>query len=186
MNNQSGVIMNSKEILPAGTSRRFTFKMLPWLCLWLVVVEVLFISIGIMSIGKRGMWGGITVSIIGCSILGFMGWFTIRGYSDIVINDQTISRVVYGKIWQQFRWDEIERVVIRRTIDPNSNRGKTIRGFALYKRKLPGRLMAPWAILLGEEGKHAAELIALLNLYIAKHGIKIVSLIDGEKVVDHL
>ena len=179
--------MNSKEILTrAGTSQRFTFKMLPWLCLWLVTIETMIVLLAVAVFMREPGSGALIYLGVIAAVLGFLGWLTIRGNSDIVINDQTISRVVYGKIWQQFRWDEMDRVVIRKTIDPDSNRGKTIRVFALYKRKRDGQFLSPWGIIIVEKGNNVVELIALLNLYIQKHGIKIVSLIDGEKIVDHL
>lgn len=161
---------------------RFKFKVLPWACFWLATMEIFGLVMGIIWIRQDGVLGGLMFSTVWCLILGLFGGIVIQGASDIIVDDQRISRSLFGWIWQAFQWDSIGKVVIRRVMDPYSNRKRTIRAFAIYRRSLNGNILSRWwGMSFLERGEHMQELIRLLNRYIAAHNIKIESESNGIK-----
>ena len=161
----------------SGLPARFKFRELPWICLWLAIIEILCLTMGVIWMRREGVLGGLMFSAISCSVAGFFGIITIRGTSDVVVDDQGISRTFFGMTWQSFQWDSVERLVVRRVMDPSSNFGKTIRAFVLYQKNRRRRLLSGMSFL--ENAEKMPDLIRFLNHYIARHKIQIESDING-------
>jgi hypothetical protein len=97
----------------------------------------------------------------------------ITGSSDIIIDEQGISRRLFGKVWRTIHWDNIEIIKTFHVV-AQGFRPKSVRAFTIY----PTGVLFGWSYLSGgigfsENFMNMERLIGLINLYAAKHNIKI-------------
>jgi|SRR5271157_1591670 len=101
--------------------------------------------------------------------------------SNIVVDDQGISRTLFGWTWQTMRWDNVRFIRVVPTYDPALR--KKVRTISLYPRTKPKVRLLPWtAMWFTDQAIDAGRLIAMINHYTALHRIKIESIDSGEKV----
>lgn len=161
----------------------FKFKWLIWSCLWSAAIESLCIWSGIDAVAQGRALQAIMLAGGYCLVIGFVGGILILGFSDIVIDNENISRSFFGIILQAKSWSSIEKLVVRHIVYQDLNRRKLIRGFTFRGRK-SGGVMPNWVGLdFIEKAEHMNDLLNLLNYYIAKHGITIESVNKEVKTV---
>ena len=111
----------------------------------------------------------------------------IVGSSDIIIDDQGISRRLFGKVWRTIHWDNI-KIIKTFHVVAQGFRPKSVRAFTIYPTIAP----IGWSYLSGSIGftesfANVEQLIELINHYVSKHNIKIeVKVNDMKTPATHL
>lgn len=109
------------------------------------------------------------VNLINSVVFGI----AIAGQSDIVIDDQGISRRFFGKKWQTIRWDNVQ-VIKTFPVGARGFPTKIIRAFTICPTVQPlGISYRSGKIGLTDGFENMEQLIELLNHYVSKYEIKI-------------
>ena len=131
-----------------------------------------------------GLGWGLFFTFLAMFLLLLTG-ITIAGQSDIIIDDQGISRRLFWITWRSIRWDNIQ-VIKTFHVVAQGFRPKSVRAFAIYPSvKLPGKLTLPGSgsIAFTEGFENIGQLIELINYYATKYEIKIEIQANGIKTI---
>ena len=105
----------------------------------------------------------------------------IAGSSDIIIDENGISRRIFGKVWRTIQWGNIKIVKTFHVIALGF-RSKRIRAFVVCPSSVPsGWSYLSSRITFTENFVNVEQLIELINHYISKHNIKIEVQTNGVK-----
>lgn len=105
----------------------------------------------------------------------------IAAQSDILIDDQGISRRLLGKTWRTIQWSDI-KVIWTFPVTAKGFQSKAGKGFAIYTSVKPiGISYLSGGIGFTDGFENMDQLIELINHYVSKHGIKIEIQANGVK-----
>lgn len=149
----------------------FRFKGMRVLCALLTAVVGLWLALSFIWIEREGFWSGVVFLTVGLLLFGVLGIMTLLGVSDIIIDNDGISRRLFGVEWQAVRWDCVQRIRIFRI--PNFARGGTFRAFKIYSFDSPSGTRRPKTISFNEQSTDVDSLLRMINKFVAIHGIKV-------------
>jgi hypothetical protein len=99
------------------------------------------------------------------------GAVLLFGRSDVVTDDQGISRRLFGWTWQTVLWTNIRLIT---AFPVTGGYGYTARAFNIFPSVRPKvRLMPSGKMMFTDKMSDASRLVELLNHYASIHGIKI-------------
>lgn len=125
-----------------------------------------------------GLGFGMFLMLLCLFILVLTG-ITILGQSNIVIDDQSISRSVFGKTWRTMRWDNV-LIISTFPIVQQGFRPRTVRGFSICPSVKPiGKSYLSGKIGFTDGFENMDQLIELINHYASIHGIKLENQANG-------
>lgn len=157
---------------------KFTFKALKWYSLWMLTVYPALIVMAIALWFSKGShyFGNVLLSLsfdFMCLMLGIIGVSFIFSHSNIIINNQGISRSLLGKTFQTIRWDNIKIIKTFFLVDPN-NRMKLARVIIIYPVIRQSSDLFPFnRMRFGGNAENKSKFIELLNFYISKYNIQV-------------
>lgn len=155
-------------VFKSPTSIWFTF------CLLLVVfVGAMYASF--MLVTQGNVYKGVAVLVCAICIVIISVLISFGQQSDIVIDEQSISRKVFGKTWQRIQWSDVRD--IHSGLTPRFSRApvKCCWIYPTIESQSKCRFIA-----FCFERNDIDALLDLINLYISKNDIKIISSIPGE------
>jgi hypothetical protein len=155
----------------SGASSAFSFAGQFLVMLWMCVVLCIVGLLGFTWIRQAGVAGGITFLVVSISFVLLIGFLLLAGRSDVLVDDQGISRRLFGWTWQTIQWGNV-RLITAFPVFGGS--GYTPRAFNIYPSVRPKvRVMPSGKMSFTDKMSDAPRLIKLLNQYASSHGIKI-------------
>ena len=163
--------MNSQNINAINNPAIFKFEGQYLVILWFFIVICILGFLGVAII-KRGVgFGGGMFLLISVSFILFITGLLLTGRSDVVVDDQGISRCLLGKTWQTIRWENARLIT---AFPVSGGRSYMARGFNIYPIVKPQfSLMPSGKMVFNDKVGDAPKLVELLNYYSSKHGIRI-------------
>jgi len=165
--------MNGATAQRKGSPRVFRFKSFIVVFVGLIAVLSFWVVLSVAWMSREGFWGGVAFLLVGILLFGVLGTMTTLGMSDIVIDEERISRRIFGAEWQSLRWDNVDRIAIFQI--PDFGRLRRIRAFKIYPRD--GHIAR--RIAFNEQSGDITDLIELINELAARFSIKIEAEVDG-------
>lgn len=152
------------------------------------ILSVVFIWFTYDTIMRHENIGTIMIAGTLAFILLVITIVSIFGSSDIIINDESISRRLFGKTWQTIRWDNVGYI---QRFPLSNGYGGTFDVYSIHPKTKPESVFRPTGRLhFNKTGLNDSDkLIGLLNRYIQEHGIRVEvrEKIGGKKeLVTHL
>jgi len=135
-------------------------------------MAVLFMAIGVTAgvllTNNLGATLGVICYWIGWCLVGVLVVNAVLQDSDVVIDQNGISRTLFGRTWKSVEWTEVERVHVRSLWSLDLTKKVNVICFDRTSEAQPKHLRARrFAFSDAVEG--AAELVQVLNSYISKH-----------------
>ena len=156
---------------------------------FLAGAAALGVTIAVVSV-RRGQFTPALAMFLLAYALVFGAFFFVAGIlwsSDIALDEQRISRVLFGHCWQAIPWGQVALVRVVWLRDPQYQR--RVRAFYVHRS---GDLRS-WGwpgqgrIFFRETVENAQDLLEQLNHYIRLHRIPVESVQDGVKTAsDHV
>ncbi len=166
----------------------FKFEGQGYLLIAVSLISGLFLFLGFaIETGRNGPASSGELIVIGGFLLFFfMGILILRQQSAIVIDEQGISRCLWGWKWQTIRWDNIRVIKVSPYFHPVVK--KMVRVFRIYPSVPPRfRFFPAGGMAFVGLAVKMSELIEIMNDYVARHKIKIETLENGISTsVSHL
>jgi hypothetical protein len=170
MNNEDEDIFK----LPA----RFSFKAFKWICIWMCTVYPLLVGMVIAIFVKSGFTFTTLWICLLCTITGIAGIISVFGSSDIIIDNQGISRLLFGKIWQDIPWENVGLIKTYPLMDYNTL--KKITAFNIFP-SVGSSANSRWfnRIAFVEGAENMSAMLGIINKYVLKYNIKVESVVNG-------
>jgi hypothetical protein len=147
----------------------FTYKMLRWGCIWFAAVNVLLICFTVV-VALRNTWA---YAIQGFAVLAPIFWFlgvvVIVTASDVVVDDQGISRRLFGFTWKRIRWGNA-RLITEFLLQTPTGSTHCVNVFPIVKPRF--RILPSGKISFSEKMERAPELLQILRQYASRYGIE--------------
>jgi hypothetical protein len=152
-------------------SFRFSGRLLAIL-IWMGIALCFIGTLTFIRVQQPGApTGGITVLVMSISFVLLVGAVLLFGNSDVVIDEQGISRRLFGWTWQTVRWTNIRLIT---AFPVSGGYGYTARGFNIFPSVRPTvRLMPSGKMWFTDKISNAPRLVELLNHYASSQSIKI-------------
>lgn len=149
----------------------FKFRGQYLIALWMCVTSGLCIFLGGIWIKRDGALGGGIFLLISLSLIILVGGLILAGRSVLSIDDQCLSRQIFGKTWQKIKWENVSLIT---AFPVSSMRGLNARGFNIYPTTKPiFRITPSGKITFTDQLENISELIALINDYASQKKIPI-------------
>jgi len=144
-----------------------------------VAVAALCIALSIL-IGVRGEGFGGVVFCLGFALfLLFVGKIFLYGRLDIQIDDQSISRMLFGREVQLIKWQDVERVVVFPVRGAGVSGGVT--GYNINASAAGGSRTRK--IYFNNQSNDLSDLITAMNVYIDRYQIRVEHVSNGVTTV---
>lgn len=149
----------------------FRYKRLPWVCLWIIVICAFNVWIIALSI-KNGTWESDRAAVCGlAACFALIGAFVLVSSSDVVIDDNGVSRRLFKVVWKHLYWDNI---LVITALPVSEGNGKTVRAFNIFPRVKPRfRLLPSGKTFFTEGAGDVASIVSILNFHAQKNGIRL-------------
>lgn len=119
----------------------------------------------------KGPWAGFPMGFL----FIWFGFITLRGYfgetREIVVDDDGISALAFGRVWRSIRWTDVDRID-RIRFPPNLYRWRARHTFVIHGCRND-------EIRFAEEITNLTVLLKLLNRYIEQHHIPLAAFDRG-------
>jgi hypothetical protein len=151
----------------------FCFKGQLYFLIAAYAISGLFLFLGLaIETGRQGtVTFGEPIMFGGFLLFSILGTISFLDQSDIVVDDQGISRCILGWPWKKIRWDNVRLIT---AFPVSGGPGYSARAFNIFPIVKPQfRLLPSGKILFNDKVQNASTLVELLNQYALKHGIKI-------------
>ncbi|CBA16888.1 hypothetical protein [Xanthomonas albilineans] len=149
------------------------------------IIMSLFVSLWVFIAITVPMQGGGLGGIIFClgvaALLSLIVWIFLVGKSDIVIDENSITRVFLGKRLQSMAWTDVERIVVFPMRAPGMSRAMT--SYNIIPSASSGKVNFPRKIYFGDQKTDLTDLIKVMNFFIARHNITVEHKSDGRTTV---
>lgn len=90
----------------------FRYKRLPFMIAWVVIVTGLLAFLAIQALRQKGMTAGLVIFFVSAfAIIYWQGFLVVFGASDIIINNDGVSRILFGMTWKKISWENMARIV---------------------------------------------------------------------------
>lgn len=121
-----------------------------------------------------GYYAGALVMLAISATLGALIYTYMLVGADIVVDDRSLSRVIFGKIIQTIEWSDIDLIRI------SNGFGRSKYSYNIYSAKIKHRrLGVNGKLAFGDDMANSDEFITLMNSHIAMYRIKIESIVGG-------
>jgi hypothetical protein len=105
----------------------------------------------------------------------------LSGASDIVVDDESISRRLYGWVWKRMRWDNISRIKSFEVyVEADGVRSTAYNIFPIVKDRL--RLFPSGKIAFRSTVDGIDELLEIINKHAYEHHVLLQTKIDGKVI----
>jgi hypothetical protein len=136
----------------------------------------------VIWIRRGGSASGATFLLISLLFVLLISGLTLTSQSDVVIDDQGISKRLFGVTLRTIRWDNVREVRVFQLKGIYAE--KMIRALAIYPAVGPkGNLSSIGKLVIRERFEKMDLMIEMMNHYISKYGIRIVIEADGSSTV---
>jgi hypothetical protein len=162
--------MNEPTVFKCNTRIWFTFSL---------TLVVFFSSAYISFIVEQqgSLFKGLAILFCGILMCTFSVLISINQQSDLVINDQSISKSLFGKTWRSVEWKNVREIHIG--LVPRFSK-PPVKCCWIYP-SLESRSGTKCGVIsIGYERKDIVALLEVINHYISKYDIKIQSRIPGD------
>jgi hypothetical protein len=146
----------------------FSFEGQALICVFLGGVLVLGGLLGGIVFSQEGLSGMLVVAGMALPFL-IVGPIALVGKSQLLIDDEKISRRLFGVVIQTLRWDNVRLV---RSF-PQGVGGTMRRGVNILAKKAVKGNLYPISRIVFIENPENAELISVLNHYVNLYGIEV-------------
>lgn len=155
-----------------STPAEFRFKGKALILAWLGFLISLCGVLGTVWLIREGLRGGASFLMVSFSFIAFSGWLLLTGRSDIVIDDEGISRRLFGRTWQSIAWKNVRRITEFPIFNPDLH--KMSRAFNIYPSVFPRfRLVPSGKMAFMEPAENAHQLVELIEHYAAAYRIEL-------------
>jgi hypothetical protein len=108
------------------------------------------------------------ISFFWISFLAVLGFFN---QTDIEIDDDGLSRILCGHVWQRMLWDDVRLIS---AFPVSRGNGSTQRAFNIFPIVNPTPRLSPSGkMMFNDKIENVSRLVELLNHHAQQHGIKI-------------
>jgi hypothetical protein len=167
MSDTSSRLFKFKGFLPA-----FTVLVL-FIALWILFAVVIPI--------EGGSLGGTIFCLSVAVLLLFLGLIFLIGKSDIIIDDDGISRALFGKTIQVVPWIDVQRVVVYPVRAAGVSRGVT--AYNIVASPSSSKRSNGRKIYFNDQSTDLTALIDFLNIFIVKHQIRVEYVAGGHTTI---
>jgi hypothetical protein len=156
----------------SSSSREFQFTKLLGFGAWVAFLFVMSSFFVYVEIVKEGFLHGVLFAAIFFPFTIIAAVVGFSNLSNIVIDDEGISRSFLRRTWKVIPWNDVEVIRVFKVLDRRSN--SEIRYFNIYPRIVSGfRIMPSGKMVFGERMERPNEFNTLLRKYIALHGLRV-------------
>jgi hypothetical protein len=156
-------------VMAKEVTYKYKWRFLP--AAWLLVFGPFCIFLGVAWVSRQGWQGGILFLLISLTFVTLIGWLLIIGLANISIDNEGISRKIFGVTWQKMKWIDMVRLHISNSLNPEN--GRTTRSYVLVASKGHARFFSK-RITFQERKEGMTELLSKMNYCITQHGIRVV------------
>jgi hypothetical protein len=142
---------------------------LVWLVLFAFTCGVSYV---LASLSNR--ISGLVSLVIGAAICALAEYLTLTQMSDVVIDDEGISRSHFGMTWRIIRWSDLREITA--FVPPF---GGSRRVFRLYQSLQP-RFIRPNTIVIPDDIRDVGPLFERVLNYIRRNDLKVKITVDGQ------
>lgn len=151
----------------------FRYKRLPFMVAWVVVVTGLLVFLAVQALKQDGWtveWMIFFVSAF--AVIYWQGCLVVFGASDIAIDDNGISRLLFGLTWKRISWKNMSRILC---FEVYYSRWHTnVIAYNLFPKVKPGiRLFPSGKMWITGNFKDVDKLRNLMNRYVLDYGIRV-------------
>lgn len=144
--------------------------------LWIAAFAIFSITHG------GGLFLGVVLSLVAI-ILVPSGLGMVNRFSEIVIDDQGVSRRIFGRTLQAVRWEDVKIIKKFRIVSAGFY-SRVVDSYSIYPLVKPtGVFVVTGSIGFSEGFENMEQLIGLLNYYICKHDIKVEIPSNGTRII---
>lgn len=162
--------MNIQDDIAPGTQAIFEFKGKFLVLIWLCAVICITGFLGISLIMSGGSSGRVIFLLISCLFLFAVSGLLLHGRSDVVIDENGISRRLFDKTWQTIRWENVRLITAFPVSGGSGYKARAFNIFPVIKPRI--RLFPSGKMFFDDKLENAPRLVELLNYYVIKYGIK--------------
>lgn len=138
---------------------------------WTVTALPLSVSLGMVAIRRYGDVEALAISSIALLFVLVVDWLLLTSASDVHISDAEITRSAYGLTWQRLKWSDVEKILIRPSMNPRD--GSKTRSFILRAKKGSSSAFSR-VIAFQERPESMKPLVAKLMSCVRDHQLPIV------------
>jgi hypothetical protein len=157
------------------------------IAMWLCVVFCIFVFLGTLLMVRGAALGSVIFGFLAFLFFAVISIAILNNWSDVVIDDKSISRRIFGSTWQRMDWENVGSIT---AFPVSGGLGHAARAFNIFPKTKPKfRVLPSGKMVFSDELENASKMIDFLNNYSAKCciEIKIAKTIGGELVSsDHL
>lgn len=147
----------------------------------MAAVVILCIALSIL-IGVRGEGlGGIAFCLGFALFLLFVGKIFLYGRLDVQIDEQSISRMLFGRKVQLIKWQDVERVVVFPVRGAGVTGGVT--AYNICASASPAGGSRTRKIYFNDQSNDVSDLIRAMNIYIDQFQIRVEHVSNGVTTV---
>lgn len=147
-----------------------------WFTFYLLLVVIIGATyVSFMLVTQGSIYKGVAILVCAVSVVTISVLISFSQQSDIVIDEQSISRRVFGKAWQHIRWGDVRDIHTGSTPRFSKAPVKCCWIYPTFESRSNCRFIA-----FCFERNDIDALLELINLYISKYDIKIISRTPGE------
>lgn len=150
----------------------------------LVVCDLMAVLLVVFAVLIAGQGDGAGVAIFflaGALFFLLIGVVFFIGKTNIAIDNNSISRTIFGKRFKVIQWKDVERI----TVFPVRGAGvsSNVTGYNIITSPNRSNSSNTKKIFFSNQGNDLSELLECMNIYIARFNIKAERESDGAKVV---
>jgi hypothetical protein len=154
-----------------GSEREiFVFKGQTLVLAWLLA------TIGVLGflgnlIARQNLFKGSLFLLLTLTITLLVGALMLAGRSDVIIDDQGISRRIFGKTWQRMDWDNIRLI---RAFPVSGGGGYSAQAYNIYPKVRPRFAVLPAGKMsFTDKMTNSTQFIEHLHRFASAHSIRI-------------
>lgn len=162
------------ESFSQGRIKKFEFEGKSYMPILLILSGVILAAIAVyIGIVGIGISVGFVLSMLAFFMLIIFALYFRIGhiYSDLVISDHEIRREIFGIKWKSMSWSDVKQITVVKTLLPGTYQLIWYVVVHSYERTLGWSPLKP-TIMFTEKTKDKEELVATINSYAEKYGIK--------------
>jgi len=148
----------------------FKYASLPTFFFIFSIPILILLGVSIHGLSKYGYVNGMLGMVIFSSIFFIGGIFVCLGYSDVIVDDQGVSRRLLGWVWRSISWDKIELI---RIVEISGRSAQFARSMVAIVpiQSVSGRKLR--SIVFSKEVDAAGRLVTAMNRRIAQYRIPV-------------
>lgn len=133
-------------------------------------------------IARDGDGAGIVIFFLaGALFFLLVGRTFFIGKMNVVIDDESISRTIFGRQFKVIQWKDVERITVFPVRGAGVNQGVT--GYNVIASRGRSNLSNTKKIFFSNQGNDLSGLIGCMNVYIGRLDISVEHVSDGTTVV---